>query len=59
MATTEDGVNCDNAELVGEIIQKKLNGVTMEDASISRKDHAKMLGSLKSWCKNRQCGGQN
>ena len=51
MASDDDGINCDDAESVGELIQKKLDGVTIEDATISRKDHAKTLDSLKTGVK--------
>ena len=41
----EDGVNCDEAEKVGFLIQEKLNGMCIENASIKRKDHVKTLES--------------
>ena len=45
-ATDEDGINCDDAEAVGQLIQKQLHGVSVEEASIARKNQALMLYSL-------------
>ena len=44
-ALDEDGVNCDEAAKVGFLIQEKLNGMCIENASIKRKDHVKTLES--------------
>ena len=46
-ALDEGGVNCDEAETVGFLIQEKLNGTCIENASIKRKDHVETLGSLE------------
>ena len=46
-ATEDDNVNCDNVEEVGRKIQKKLDNVCMEDATIKRSDQVKTLISLQ------------
>ena len=46
-ATEDDNVNCDDVEEVGRKIQKKLDNVCIEDATIKRSDQVKTLISLQ------------
>ena len=46
-ATDGDGINCDDAENAGFLIQEKLNNVCIEVASIKRKDQVKSLDILR------------
>ena len=41
-----EGINCDNAETVGENIQKPLDNLTTEEAKISKQDQIKTLDTL-------------
>ena len=41
--TANEEINCDDAERVGENIQKLLDNLTIEEAKISKKDHIKTL----------------
>jgi hypothetical protein len=43
---SKDKVNCDDAENIGSVIQKKLNGVTFTEAKIKKKDLLVPLHSL-------------
>ena len=43
-----EGINCDDAETVGENIQKSLDNLTVEEAKISKKDHIKTLDTLQT-----------
>ena len=45
--TTEE-INCDDAETVGENIQKSLDNLTVEEAKISKKDQIKTLDTLQA-----------
>jgi len=42
-----DDINCDDADLVGEKIQKNLDNVTFEEAKIRKKDRIKTLEVLQ------------
>ena len=42
-----EGINCDDAETVGERIQKSLDNLTVEEAKIFKKDQIKTLDTLK------------
>lgn len=46
-ASDGDGVNCDEAEIVGSAIQKRLDGVTVDKASIPRSQQVKSLQHLQ------------
>ena len=46
-ATTNDGINCDNEEVVRNRIQVQLDGISVADASVKRSDKVKPLSSLK------------
>ena len=41
-------INCDDAEKVGENVQKSLDNLTIEEAKISKKDHIKTLDILQT-----------
>lgn len=47
-ATSQDLLNCGNAEQEGQEIQKKLTGKSIEDASINRRDQAPTLSILET-----------
>lgn len=47
----DSNVNCDDAELVLETVQSKLDNMAMEDTSIKRKDKVQMLESLLTTAK--------
>ena len=42
----QDNVNCDEAEVVGEMIQRSLDGKSFTNASIKRKDEVKSLAAI-------------
>ena len=42
-----DNINCDNAELVGEQIQQKLDGTCFEGCTVKRKDQVRTLACLR------------
>ena len=46
MASTDDDINCDDAQTVGEKIQEGLNGVCVQDAKIKRSNQVKTLDDL-------------
>lgn len=46
IAGEKDDVNCDEAEIVGENIQKKLDNVCLKDAKIKRSERIKTLKTL-------------
>ena len=46
-AKESDNINCDTAEEVGLNIQKKMDGITFEEVTISRNDHARTLDILQ------------
>lgn len=46
-AGDSDNINCDNAEVVGQMIQKKLDGVCIEVATIRRSDQVRTLECLQ------------
>ena len=46
-ATTENHIDCDEAEKVGSSIQQKMDNISFSDASILRKDQAKTLDTLQ------------
>ena len=46
-STEADGINCDDAEAVGEAIQKQLTGVSYSKATLKKKDRIKTLESLE------------
>ena len=46
-ATENDGINCDDAEKVGKVIQDKLDDITFADAVIKKKDQIKTLQDLE------------
>ena len=46
-STEADGINCDDAEAVGEAIQKQLTGVSYSEATLKKKDRIKTLESLQ------------
>ena len=46
IATEE--INCDDAETVGENIQKSLDNLTVEEAKVSKKDQTKTLDTLQA-----------
>ncbi len=48
-ASEGDGVNCDEAEQVGAKIHKKLDNVSVVDASIKRSDQVLSLGFFAAW----------
>ena len=43
-----EGINCDDAETVGENIQKSLDNVTVEEAKIPKNDQIKTLDILQT-----------
>ena len=43
-----EGINCDDAETVGENIQKSLDNVTVEEAKIPKNDQIKTLDTLQT-----------
>ena len=45
-ASKGDGVNCDKTEEVGKEIQRKLDNITVADASVKRKDTIRSLDHL-------------
>ena len=47
VATKEDKINCDEAEEVGEFIQRKLDGVEILTSTIKRKDQIRTLSCLQ------------
>ena len=47
----KDKVNCENAEIIGENIQKGLDGIAFTNAKIRRKDQVQPLASLKKTTK--------
>lgn len=46
-AGESDNINCDDAEVVGQMIQKKLDGVCFEVATIRRSDQVRILECLQ------------
>ena len=46
-ATKGDGINCDEAEKIGQAIQDQLNGISITEATIKKKDQIKTLELLK------------
>ena len=46
MATEGDGINCDEAEKIGQAIQDQLDSISITEATI-KKDQIKTLGLLK------------
>lgn len=46
-ASNEDGINCDESEEVGQMIQQSLDGASVNSAKIKRSDHVKTLQDLK------------
>ena len=46
MAIDENGINCDEAELVGQKIHQSLDGIAVTNAHIKRSDHARTLNDL-------------
>ena len=47
MATEGDGINCDEAEKIGQAIQDQLDSISITEATIKKKDQIKTLGLLK------------
>ena len=47
LMATEDGINCDEAEKIGQAIQDQLGGISITEATIKKKDQIKTLGLLK------------
>ena len=43
MATEGDGINCDEAEKIGQAIQDQLDGISITEATIKKKDQIKTL----------------
>ena len=43
MATEGDGINCDEAEKIGQAIQDQLNGISITEAIIKKEDQIKTL----------------
>ena len=46
-ATEGDGINCDEAEKIGQAIQDQLDGISITESTIKKKDHIKTLELLK------------
>ena len=47
MATEGDGINRDEAEKIGQAIQDQLDGISITEATIKKKDQIKILQLLK------------
>ena len=43
----EDNINCDKAEIVGKVIQTKLNGAEILSCTIHHKDQIRTLSCLE------------
>ena len=43
MATEGDGINCDEAEKIGQAIQDQLNDISITEAIIKKEDQIKTL----------------
>ena len=46
-ATEGDGINCDEAEKIGQAIQNQLDGISITEATVKKKDQIKTLELLK------------
>ena len=46
-ATEGDGINCDEAEKIGQAIQDQLDGISITEATIKKKDQIKTLELLR------------
>ena len=47
LGTEEDGITCDEAEKIGQAIQDQLDGISITEATIKKKDFMKTLEFLK------------
>ena len=52
MASTDDDINCDDAQTVGEKIQEGLNGVCVQEADVKITPDAVATSSAESFLRN-------